>query len=191
MVSRFTKKDLQQLLLLLLMYFAFINAHGQANTERAPKPKLQFKRVIIGADLYTFGFYSYGMMASTDQMEPIRGNSVYLTLRMTPQVAFQMQGNFLRASELTDVKTSHFFGGLKLSSNATRRLQVFLTPGVGLGSYQYSYSDYSDILMDFGATGGLDLHVGKRFVVNWNVHYRANIDLEPFFFSGLGLSIKL
>lgn len=190
MVSRFTKKDLQQLLLLLLMYFALFNAHGQTKQEKTPKPKLQYKRVIIGADLYTFGFYSYGMMASTNQMEPIRGNSVYLTLRMTPQVAFQMQGNFLRASELTDVESSHFFGGLKLSSNATRRLQVFITPGVGFGSYQTGYN-YSDFLMDIGGTGGLDLHIGQRFVLNYSIHYRANIDFEPFFFSGLGLSIKL
>ncbi len=187
MVEKFTKKQVQQLLLLLLMYFAFFQASGQENTESS---RPQYKRIIFGVDVYTFGFYSYSMMADTDQMEAIRGNSLYLTIRMRPQVALQFQGNFLRATNLTDVKSSHLFGGLKLSSNASRRLQAYITPGVGFGSYQTGY-DYSDFLMDFGGTGGLDLHIGQRFVLNYSVHYRANIDLEPFFFSGLGLSIKL
>lgn len=185
MAEKFTKKQVQQLFLLLLMYCAYFQAHGQNNSEQPT-----YKRIIFGVDVYTFGFYSYSMMADTDQMEPIRGNSLYFTVRMRPQVALQFQGNFLRANELTDVKSTHFFGGLKLSSNASRRLQAFITPGLGFGSYQTGY-DYSDFLMDFGATTGLDLHLGNRFVINYSIHYRANIDLEPFFFSGLGLSVKL
>lgn len=174
---------------LLLFLSAIVSAFGQESGNPT------FKRNILGVST-GFGLYSSYMIANTDYMEPLRSKAISYTFRIRPRFGVSLEYMKAKAVEVGgDAHTRHLFLSAKLTTRATRRVQGFFSPGIGLGFYNFYNEngvgeDYTDKLIDIGAAAGLDVHLLKRFILSYSFNFRTNIDVEPFFYNSIGLAFK-
>ncbi|MDD2983226.1 MAG: hypothetical protein PHQ74_07550 [Crocinitomicaceae bacterium] len=154
---------------------------------------LIFAKIIHGQeiDYSTFKQHVFGLELGV-ALDIGHSKSFKYTYRAQPRIGFSLEYMRMKVSGMTSKEGSkHLLLSCKLTTKATKRFQLYLTPIVGLGFYE-AYDDNSsrDKLLDFGGALGLDIHLFDRFILSTGYHVHSNFALDLYLFNSIGLAYK-